>query len=147
MLIDTSKKNHSVDKHKFTFNTQIPCFNSSLRKRAYNNIMGKRELCENHSFLVVSCSFPLINRFGHRMGPTLTFIILDNVVCLFLQTFLSLVTFECNTTSDWLNHTVNPIRSRVTFKSTKSCRKRQRMFLGMVGEYRPGSVESKHRNF
>ena len=24
--------------------------------------------------------------------------------------------FECNTTSEWLNHTVKPIRSRVTFQ-------------------------------
>ena len=38
---------------------------------------------------------------------------------------------------DWLNHTVQPIRSCVTFKFTKFWRKRQRTFLRMVGEYGP----------
>ena len=32
--------------------------------------------------------------------------ILQNVVCLILQIFLYLEAFECNTTSDWLHHTV-----------------------------------------
>ena len=44
--------------------------------------------------------------------------ILKNVLCLILQIFLYLAAFACNTTSDWLNHMVNPIRSCVTFKFT-----------------------------
>ena len=36
--------------------------------------------------------------------------------------FLYLAAFECNTTCDWLNHTVKPIRSCVTIKFTKSWR-------------------------
>ena len=60
---------------------------------------------------------------------------LRNVWCLVLHLFLSLEAFESNTSSDWLNHTVWPIGSCVTFKSTKSWRKRPRMFLRMVGEY------------
>ena len=32
--------------------------------------------------------------------------ILKNILCLVLQIFLYLAAFECNTTSDWLNHTV-----------------------------------------
>ena len=32
--------------------------------------------------------------------------ILKNILCLILQIFLVLEAFECNTTSDWLNHTV-----------------------------------------
>ena len=32
--------------------------------------------------------------------------ILMNVLCLILQIYLYLEAFECNTTSDWLNHTV-----------------------------------------
>ena len=32
--------------------------------------------------------------------------ILENVLCLILQSFQYLATSECNTTSDWLNHTV-----------------------------------------
>ena len=35
-------------------------------------------------------------------SPTL----LQNVLSLVLQIFLFLAAFECNTTSDWLNHTV-----------------------------------------
>ena len=44
--------------------------------------------------------------------------ILQNVLSLVLQIFLYLETFECNTTSDWLNHMVQPIRSCVIFKFT-----------------------------
>ena len=53
--------------------------------------------------------------------------ILKKVLSLFVQIFLQLEAFECNTTSDWLNNTVWPIRSCVTFKFTKYCRKRQKM--------------------
>ena len=35
---------------------------------------------------------------------------------LFYRFFLYLEIFKCKTTSDWLNHTVLPIRSCVTFK-------------------------------
>ena len=63
--------------------------------------------------------------------------ILKNVLSLVLQSFLYLEAFDCNTTSGWLNHTVYPFRGCVTFKLTKSCRKRQRMFFTMVGEYGP----------
>ena len=45
--------------------------------------------------------------------------------------------FEHNTTSDWLNRMVWPIRSCVAFKFTKSWKKRQRMSFRMVGEYEP----------
>ena len=50
-------------------------------------------------------------------GPFLpTF--LENVLCLILQTFLCLATFECNAIYDWLNRMVQPIRSCVAFKFT-----------------------------
>ena len=55
--------------------------------------------------------------------------ILKNVRGLFLQICLYLAAFECNTTSDWLNHTA--------FNFTKSWRERQRIFLRMVREYGP----------
>ena len=49
--------------------------------------------------------------------------------------------FECNITSDWLNHTVWPIRSYVTFNASKYREKksitRPRMFSKMVSEYGP----------
>ena len=56
------------------------------------------------------------------------------LLCLVVQTFLYLATFEYNTTSDSFNHSVQPIRSCFTFKFIKSCGKRQRMVLRMVGE-------------
>ena len=40
--------------------------------------------------------------------------ILENILSLILQNFLYLEASECNTTSDWLNRTVYPIRSCVT---------------------------------
>ena len=43
--------------------------------------------------------------------------------------------FECNTTSYWLNHKVYPIKVVLHSKFTNSWRKRQRMFLRMVGKY------------
>ena len=52
--------------------------------------------------------------------------ILQNVLSLVLQIFLNLEAFECNTTSDWLNHTVYPIKSYVTFKFTKSKGKKKK---------------------
>ena len=54
--------------------------------------------------------------------------ILKYVLRLVLQNFLYLAAFECNETSDWLNCTVSPIRTCVTFKFTKSWRKGHRMF-------------------
>ena len=51
---------------------------------------------------------------------------------LILQIFLCLEAFECNTTSDWLNHTVEPIRSCVTPQFANLGGKRQRMFLKIV---------------
>ena len=59
----------------------------------------------------------------------------------FFVCFSKICKFECNTTSDWINRTVYPIRSCVTFKCLsikKTLRTRQRMFLKMVGEYGPG---------
>ena len=56
-----------------------------------------------------------------------------NFLCLVLQIFVYLGAFECNTTSEWLGHTVKPIKSCVTFKFTKSWRKSQRM----VGKLKP----------
>ena len=41
-------------------------------------------------------------------------IILKNGLSLVLQIFF-IETFECNTTSNWLNHTISPIKSCVTF--------------------------------
>ena len=61
----------------------------------------------------------------------------QNILSFVLQIFLYLAAFECNVTSNWLNHTVQPIRSCVTIKFTKSWRERQRMFLRRVGEYGP----------
>ena len=60
-----------------------------------------------------------LSKFKHLFGeiqelysPT----ILKNIPCLILQFFLYREAFECNTISDWLNHTVYPIRSCVTFQ-------------------------------
>ena len=59
----------------------------------------------------------------------------------FSRFFLYSAAFECNKTSDWLNHTVKPIRSYVAnhklcyIQIHKAWRKRQRMFLRMPGEY------------
>ena len=41
----------------------------------------------------------------HGQG-TCSLTILKNVLCLVLQIDLYFAAFECNTTSDWLNHTV-----------------------------------------
>ena len=41
------------------------------------------------------------------------------LLVLFSRFFQDLAAFESKTTSDWLNHTVYPIRSCVTFKFTK----------------------------
>ena len=55
------------------------------------------------------------------------------ILSLLLQIFLCVEAFECNTTSDWLNHTVWPIRSCVAFKFTNLGGQRQRK--GLVGKY------------
>ena len=44
----------------------------------------------------------------------------NKVHTFFLEPSICLDSFECNTTSDWLNQTVLPIRSCVTFKFTNS---------------------------
>ena len=63
-----------------------------------------------------------------------------NSLGLVLQIFLYLATFECNTTSDWLNQTSDShSKNYVTFKLTKSPQKRLKIFLRMVGEYKPRS--------
>ena len=51
--------------------------------------------------------------FTSHLGPYSPTIL---IVCLVLQIYLYLAAFECNTTSDWLNPTVQPIRRCVTFK-------------------------------
>ena len=50
-------------------------------------------------------------------------IILQNAFCLARQILLYYEVFESIIISDWLNHTVKPIRSCVTFKFTKYWRK------------------------
>ena len=52
---------------------------------------------------------------------------------LFIGVFI-LEAFECNTTSDWVNGMVLPIRSCVAFKFTNFGEKRQRMFWRMFGK-------------
>ena len=59
--------------------------------------------------------------------------ILKNVLSVVLPIFLYFEALEYYTTSDWVNDTVQPIRSCVTFRVTKSWRRRQRMFLRLVG--------------
>ena len=56
------------------------------------------------SILFRCISFYFI-RFGSVLGPYSP-TILKNVLSLVLQIFLFLHAFECNTTSDWLNHMV-----------------------------------------
>ena len=58
-----------------------------------------------------------------------------------LQFFLNLEIFESNTTSDWLNH-YGLVNQRLydCQNLKKSCRKRQRMFLRIVDDYRPWST-------
>ena len=59
-----------------------------------------------HAFLqLFSQGLVFTNHSGYILG-------------LVLQIFLYLDAFKCNTTSDWLNHAVYPIRSCVTFKFT-----------------------------
>ena len=48
---------------------------------------------------------------------------------------MHLEAFGSNTTSDWLNAFVEPIRGRVTFNFTRSWRKSQNIFSMMVYEY------------
>ena len=43
--------------------------------------------------------------------------ILNTLLSLVINSFLYIDTFESNTTSDWLNRMVNPIRRHVTFKA------------------------------
>ena len=62
---------------------------------------------------------------------------LQKVLSLVPQIFLFLAAFECNTTSDWLKHTVKPIRSRYiqTFKILEKKTK------NVLGEYEPSVHE------
>ena len=59
--------------------------------------------------VIVFCSYIiyLFEQCVDMMGPYLPTILKD-ILCLNLQIFffLCLAAFECNTTSDWLNHTV-----------------------------------------
>ena len=87
------------------------------------------KLIESHKSNLYSADLKL------STGPVYSPTILQN--SLVLKSFLYLVAFECNTTSDWLNPTVKPIRSCITFKFTKSWRDKQRMFFRMIGEYGP----------
>ena len=48
-------------------------------------------------------------------NQTISFCSPGSVLYLIIQIFLYLEAFECNTTSDWLNQMVQPIRSCVTF--------------------------------
>ena len=48
---------------------------------------------------------------------------LKKVLSLVLQIFVSIETFECYATSDWLKHSVLPIRSCITFKFTNLAEK------------------------
>ena len=48
----------------------------------------------------------------------------------FLSTFLHSEAFESNTTSDWLNHVVYPVKSCVTFKENKISKKWPKNVLG-----------------
>ena len=43
--------------------------------------------------------------------------------------FLYSTAFECNTTFDWLNHAVDPIRSSVAFKFTNLGEKKAKKIL------------------
>ena len=71
------------------------------------------------------------------LGPySLT--ILENLISLVLHTFIYLESFLTNTTSDWLN------RKKCYIQIYKSCRKRQRTLLRMVGEYGPCSISSTY---
>ena len=51
---------------------------------------------------------------------------------LLLKCFLYPAAFECNTTSDWLNRMVKPIRSCVTFKFTNLEKKKKKNILENV---------------
>ena len=75
--------------------------------------------------------FPLVGYGCGRIGPVFN----NNSLVLFPKVFLNVEAFESNATSDWLNHTVKPICSCVTFKFTEYWRKRQIMFLTMIDEY------------
>ena len=67
--------------------------------------------------------------------------ILKNVLHVILQIFLYLETFECNTTSDWLNQTVQPFRSCVTFQFAILGEKDKECSWEWFGEYWPWSLE------
>ena len=62
--------------------------------------------------------------------------ILQNVLRLVLKIFQYLEASECNTTSDWLNHIQYGLANQKLcyIQIPRTLRKRQRMFLKMVGE-------------
>ena len=61
--------------------------------------------------------------------------ILNNVLRLAIQIFLNLEASDSKITSDWLNHTVYPIRSCVTVRFINFVRNRQSLFFRKGGEY------------
>ena len=94
-----------------------------LEPSIVGKVRHKTNACATDSYSE-ECSRSLESNQG-PYSPT----ILENVLCLILKNFQYLAAFECNTTSDWLNYTVQPISNCVTFKLANSWRKRQRMFL------------------
>ena len=77
------------------------------------------------------CRYSICNQ---DLSPT----ILKKVLSLVLQIFLYLQAFECNTTSDWLNGMVKPIRSCVTSLQNKKKMVFLRFFVNMdLGHHAP----------
>ena len=60
--------------------------------------------------------------------------ILENILSLVLQSFVSLTAFECNTTSDWLNRIRFSQSEVVTFKLTNLGEKTKNV-LKKFGEF------------
>ena len=86
-------QNVSFGKGLNTFGTHLY---HTLKSRYLVNILDLHQNTQNES---------LIFDYDLRQG-TYSPTILKNVLSLVLPFFLYLVVFECNTTSDWLNHTV-----------------------------------------
>ena len=75
-----------------------------------------------------------------RGSPT----ILENVICLILQPFLYLSTFECNTTSDWLKYTVLANQKFCYIQSYKFLEKNTKNVLENVWWIRTLSFDSSN---
>ena len=87
----------------YTIESGVKHHSTNERYKTHRNLSR----CESIQTRTHSISFTIHGLYS----PT----ILKNILTLVLSFILYLAAFGCNTTSDWVNHTVRPIRSCVTF--------------------------------